>query len=138
MNVRNKSVTFALPAGTANATMNDAFTNAPVALGATLSLQPYQYLAYVKSAGAAIGGFAGPAKASVRAVRGQGVSVTLPDDREYTASLASASGAVLASDAVDGRKTRNIVLWPRDFSGGICFLRLTPRGESAVTQKIVY
>ena len=42
-NQRNSSQTFTLPAGIANTTMVDAFTNASVNLGASITLSAYQY-----------------------------------------------------------------------------------------------
>lgn len=42
-NQRNSSQTFTLPSGIANTTMVDAFTNASVNLGTSITLSPYQY-----------------------------------------------------------------------------------------------
>ncbi|RYZ58833.1 MAG: hypothetical protein EOO14_09195 [Chitinophagaceae bacterium] len=47
-NLRNRVLTYTLPAGVANTTWTDALTGTPVTLSSSMSLQPYQYVVLKK------------------------------------------------------------------------------------------
>jgi glycosidase len=85
-----------------------------------------------------IGSKTAPSRFRVQASRMHGISIGFPDDQEYTVTLTSLSGAILASERVSGGMAHGMVLKPRGFTGGIGLLRLTSRSGRLSTQKVIY
>lgn len=108
VNIRNSNQTFTLPAGIANTTMYDGFSNTSVALGTTITLAPYEYRAFVNSVVKVTSVSLSPTSASISGTGTQQLTATiLPSNATnksvtYTSSNSSVATVNSSTGLVTG------------------------------------